>query len=85
MIGTLALIAAAVIHDLDDPQHAGDPLIDPLFLLLAVAAGVVVHRRQRQVDHVAHVAAERAEDALRLERARIARELHDVIAHGVST
>jgi signal transduction histidine kinase len=84
MIGTLALIAATVIHDLDDPQHAGDPLIDPLFLLLAVAAGVVVHRRQRQVDHVAHVAAERAEDALRLERSRIARELHDVIAHGVS-
>lgn len=84
VLGTAALIAAGVVHDLDDPQHAGDPLIDPLFLLLAVAAGVVVHRRQRQVDYVARVAAGRAEDALRLERARIARELHDVIAHGVS-
>jgi signal transduction histidine kinase len=80
----VVLVATGVLRDLDDPQHAGDPLIDPLFLLLAMAAGGVVRRRQRQVDHVAKVAADRAQDALRQERARIARELHDVIAHGVS-
>ena len=79
------LVAAVVIKDLDDPKQGGwDVAIDQLFVLMALAVGRVVWRRERKVEHVARVAGERTQDAIRHERQRIARELHDVIAHGMS-
>jgi signal transduction histidine kinase len=62
-----------------------------LFLAGAWLAGWVVHRRQLQVGELTHRAVllardreERAAAAVARERARLARELHDVVAHSVS-
>jgi signal transduction histidine kinase len=60
-------------------------LIDLAFFGGAFVAGLAVRRHQRRVEHVAEAAAGRTEDAVRDERRRIAGELHDVIAHGMST
>jgi signal transduction histidine kinase len=81
----MLFVVATVVRDLDDPQMDVDGLlVDLLIFGLAAAAGLIVQRRQRQVEHVARVSDDRAQDAIRDERARIARELHDVIAHGMS-
>jgi signal transduction histidine kinase len=62
-----------------------------LFLAGVWLAGRVVCRRQRQVGELTHRAVllardreERAAAAVAQERARLARELHDVVAHSVS-
>lgn len=79
------LAGAVVVRDIADPALNGfDIAIDLLFFVGAFAVGRVVRRRQKQVELVSVVAADLQEDAVRRERERIARELHDVIAHGMS-
>ncbi len=74
-----------LIRDIVDPHlNGGDIVIDGVFFGMPFAVGRVVRRREHQVEHVARVAEERSTDAVREERERIARELHDVIAHGMS-
>ena len=89
--GTALFAAVAIfvttwlIRDIVDPNlNGGDIAIDGVFFGMPFVVGRVVHRRERQVEHVARVAGERVSDAVREERERIARELHDVIAHGMS-
>jgi signal transduction histidine kinase len=86
LIVAAAVIALAVVtRDVVDPTLNGfDVVIDLLFFAAPFAVGRVVRRRERKVEHVARVADERTRDAIREERDRIARELHDVIAHGMS-
>jgi signal transduction histidine kinase len=87
-----ALVVAAVVialtvvtRDVVDPTLNGfDIAIDLLVFAAPFAVGRVVRRRERKVEHVARVADARTRDAIREERDRIARELHDVIAHGMS-
>jgi signal transduction histidine kinase len=65
--------------------HAGVTLAS-LQLLAFWLAGVFVHARRQAVSLSAHSAAlqRQAEQATAAERARIARELHDIVAHHLS-
>jgi signal transduction histidine kinase len=74
-----------LIRDVVDPNlNGGDIVIDGVFFGMPFVVGRVVRRRERQVELVSRVADDRTGDAIHRERARIARELHDVIAHGMS-
>ena len=74
-----------LVRDIVDSKLNGvDIAIDAVFFAMPFLVGRVVRRRERQVDLVSQVSRERTDDAIRRERTRIARELHDVIAHGVS-
>jgi signal transduction histidine kinase len=61
-------------------------ILAALQLLAFWLAGVFVHARRQAVSMAAHTAALRrqAEQAAAAERARIARELHDIVAHHLS-
>uniref|UniRef100_UPI003F496425 sensor histidine kinase n=1 Tax=Nonomuraea bangladeshensis TaxID=404385 RepID=UPI003F496425 len=83
-IAALAVVGGWVVHNLSEVLADSSPATTAALALtpaLLVAAGHIVrlqaelsHRREQQI----------AENAVRAERRRIARELHDVIAHHVS-
>jgi signal transduction histidine kinase len=80
-----ALLAAEV--EVPAFRKPGEIVFDWLWFGVAAAVGLVVRHRslraERSESRVATLESER-ELVLRAERARIARELHDVIAHSVS-
>jgi signal transduction histidine kinase len=90
----LGVAAAAVgIHELRDPHvHGiGDLVWAFGFVVLGVLFGVAVrgrhrkiHSLQRETERLEAARAEEARAAVAAERARVARELHDVVAHAVS-
>lgn len=85
LMGAAVIGAAVVIRDVADPALNGfDIVIDLLVFGAPFAIGRVVRRRQKQIELISKVAADLEQDAVRRERERIARELHDVIAHGMS-
>ena len=85
LVAVVMLAAAVLIRDVVDPALNGfDIVIDALFFAAPFVVGRVVRRRERRIEHVAQAADDRTRDAIRGERERIARELHDVIAHGMS-
>ncbi len=85
---TLACLGfAAVLASSDTEDPVGETLTLIIFGFVIMLAGWVVHRQrdraedmQRQRDQ----ADDRAREIAASERARIARELHDVVAHGMS-
>ena len=87
-----AVAAAALAAGLTGPvasalpsfQHAGG--VVPFGLVLAVAwtVGVAVRQHRLYGEALLRHEARRAEERTAQERARIARELHDVVAHGMS-
>ncbi len=84
----LAPIASMVVATRTDfwstePQP-GDVAIFVFFLVAAWTAGRVVHHRSAQADRAAAESGALAREAVAAERARVARELHDVVAHSVS-
>jgi signal transduction histidine kinase len=91
-IGLLVVLGAAAIVVFNDPQHeAAEFVFTPALFAIAWLAGFALRERSAQ----AASAEERAVDAERrreeearravfAERVRIARELHDVVAHHVS-
>jgi signal transduction histidine kinase len=90
---TLTLIVVGVTISLDTPGHSEpyEAIFQGLIFVTAMAAGTL-SRAKRGSLHALQHRAERAEAELDLEaaraaaaeRARIARELHDVVAHHVS-
>ncbi|WP_176993474.1 sensor histidine kinase [Nonomuraea jiangxiensis] len=87
----VALVAAATVGVqgvVELPLTAG--VRDDLGLLLAIlvaswAVGTAVRQRRRYTERLAAHAEERARAEAAEERLRIARELHDVIGHSLST
>jgi signal transduction histidine kinase len=86
------ILLAMVVHDSLDPnvQTLGDRTYDLTVCFLAVLLGLVTKRRAHQLfvtelelRHEQERLAQVAESAAAAERARIARELHDIISHGL--
>ena len=92
-LATAVLVIAGVAISLDSPGHSEpyDAIFQGLIFATAMAAGAL-SRARRSSLHTAQSRAERAEAELdqesaraaAAERTRIARELHDVVAHHVS-
>jgi signal transduction histidine kinase len=91
-IGLGITLGAAAIVMYNDPNHAtGDLVFVPVLFAIAWLAGFAVRERTAQAEAAevrASTAEREREAAARLavaeERARIARELHDIVAHAVS-
>jgi signal transduction histidine kinase len=91
-LGLAIVTCGAVIVTDNNPSHARSDLVfTPLLFGLVWAAGYSLHQRAQHAE-AAEQRADRAEEeregaaqlATEQERARIARELHDTIAHAVS-
>jgi signal transduction histidine kinase len=91
-LGLAIVTCGAVIVTDNNPGHArGDLIFTPLLFTIVWGAGFALQQRTQQAEaaerRAVHAEDER-EGAARLataqERARIARELHDTIAHAVS-
>jgi signal transduction histidine kinase len=94
VIGGVAVFGLAAAIAITDPDP-GLPLGDLLFFVLMLgtpwATGVAIRRRRASEGRLERRAVvlerdreQRAREAVGEERSRIARELHDVVAHGVS-
>jgi signal transduction histidine kinase len=92
-LATLALWWSSILLDFISGRETGgaaDFLFAGLILVCAFVPGVVAQRLRRQADAgraaLDAIAGEKeqAAEAVAAERARIARELHDVVAHAVS-
>lgn len=78
------VVAADLLGDLEGEQGAVDFAILGFFCLGAWLAGWLVRRRAAQLEAARAAAPELAREAVAAERTRMARELHDVVAHSVS-
>jgi len=91
-LGLAVVISGAAIIVYNDPNHsAGDFIFIPALFTIAWLAGFALRERAAQADaaeaRASHAEREReaaARIAVAEERARIARELHDIVAHAVS-
>ena len=83
----VATATLAILIALDaGMQDSGDVLVDAIALAVAGTAGWAFRHRQRREQSLVALAdlhAEQARQAAGDERARMARELHDVVAHNV--
>jgi signal transduction histidine kinase len=91
-VGLTIVVAAAAIVVYNNPSHApGDLVFLPVLFAIGWLAGFALRERSEQAEaaevRALHAERER-ESAARIavaeERARIARELHDIVAHSVS-
>jgi signal transduction histidine kinase len=91
-VGLAVVLGGAAIIIYNDPTHSpGDFLFAPLLFAIGWLAGYALRERAAQAEaaeeRAIHAEREReaaARIAVAEERARIARELHDIVAHAVS-
>jgi signal transduction histidine kinase len=91
-LGLAIVLGGAVVIVVNDPNHApSDVLFVPIPFACAWLAGMAVRQRGTRAEQAEDLArrAEREREAVARvavaeERARIARELHDIVAHAVS-
>jgi signal transduction histidine kinase len=81
----LALIAAlSRSPQWEHDRQVADYAIFTFFVCSAWLTGYLIQRRAAQVRAAELAGGKRAREAVAIERARIARELHDIVAHSVS-
>jgi signal transduction histidine kinase len=83
MIGVGLLIVVAVAKDLGPDAELSDVAVPTLILGMPWLAGVSVRSRQEREAAVERGRLDQANAAVAEERARIARELHDAVAHAI--
>jgi signal transduction histidine kinase len=91
-LGLAILLCSATIIVYNNPAHAaGDFVFTPVLFAIAWLAGFALRERAEQAEAAEARAAQAERDremaariAVAEERARIARELHDIVAHTVS-
>jgi signal transduction histidine kinase len=91
-LGLAIVLSGAAIVVYNDPSHAaGDLIFVPVLFAILWLAGFALRERSVQAEvaeeRATHAEREReavARVAIAEERARIARELHDIVAHAVS-
>ena len=91
-LGLAIVLSGAAIVVYNEPDHAaGDLVFTPLLFAIGWLGGFAMRERAEQAEaaevRAAHAEREReaaARIAVAEERARIARELHDIVAHAVS-
>ena len=82
-IGIAATALATIPYSLSGIQPPMVALFDP-FALIALVIGVVVQSRRDQQQRLLERVNERIDHAALTERARIAAEMHDVVAHALT-
>jgi signal transduction histidine kinase len=84
-LGTLAVLGLASISVNPLGPFGGGVDILPFMVAVVVIAGIAVANRQAYVESIKDRAEQDARRRLDEERLRIARELHDVVAHTMAT
>lgn len=82
-IGIAATALATIPYSLSEVQPPLVALFDP-FALIALVIGVIVKSRRDQQQRLLELVNERIDHAALTERARIAAEMHDVVAHALT-
>ncbi len=84
-VGLAIVLGGALTVSYNDPTHTtGDLLFLPVLFGLAWLAGFALRERADEVAAAEERAAQASRLAVAEERTRIARELHDIVAHAVS-
>jgi signal transduction histidine kinase len=84
-VGVAYAAAVAFVFLSDDPQAASRGFGTMVVLLVALGAGAFLRTRTARREEEARRQQDRQRTAIEEERLRIARELHDVLAHSLSS
>jgi signal transduction histidine kinase len=84
-LGTLAVLGSASIAVNPLGHFSGGVVILPFMVALVMAAGIAMANRRAYVESIRDRAEQEARRRVDEERLRIARELHDVVAHTMAT
>lgn len=78
-------VAITAVFVTDDPVSAARGFGTTAILLVALGAGAFLRSRRSRYEQDLRLQADRQRSAIEEERLRIARELHDVLAHSLSS